>query len=231
MRRLIITVTFLLFTGCTADSGNIVVAFDTSGITGPMSPGDGLMTDDDGYAHLEWFPAFLVIRVTAEDMDEPVTVTWPEEIPDDLGEEVVLDFEVPAGDAREVSLVLLLVDGEGMTGTHVSPGPGRAPERVDISAGGTAEVTITPQLLPRGTVEATWRTAYSVVSVSWIDDRAGAVLPSTPAADGFTTTALSVGRTYWPRVELDGGEFRDISSQRVILESEGQTLPVELQLD
>jgi hypothetical protein len=219
--------------GCAADggTGSLAIAFDTSGLTGPMSPGDGSMTDEDGLAHLEWFPVFLVVRVTAADMGDPVVATWPEEIPGSLGSEVALDIEVPAGDAREVTLDLLLVDEDGVTGTFVSPAPGARPQVVDVAAGATQDLDITPRQLPTGTVAATWSGVHPVASVSWIDDRVGVVLPPSQAEAGSATTTLSIGRIYWPRVELDDGTVLDLQSQRVVVSTEGQIVAVELHLE
>ncbi len=219
--------------GCSADgsSGSIQVALDTSGLVGPFPNGGNPMSDDTGLARLELFPAYIVYWIEANDMDETLTGTWPEEIPDDIEDEIVIDVEVPAGEERSVSLDLIMVDSSTLATTYMSPSPGEEPQKVDIEAGQDTDLEITLTELGRGTVEASWSSSFDVASVSWVDERAGAVLPSAAADTGTVTVELSIGRTYWPRVELRDGTVEDLEHQIIELDRAGVQLNIELDLD
>ncbi len=223
----------LLVASCAAeDTGRVVVAFDVSGLTGPQAGGDDLMTDEAGMAHLDRFPAYLVLRVEGEDLDEPVTASWPEEIPseEELEGDVALEVEVPAGEGREVFLDLLWAEG-GEVSTYVVPEPGAAPPTVAIAGGGEEELILAPVELPRGTVVAELGSSHEVISFAWVDDQTFAALPSVdPTGEEEIVSQLAVGRTYWPLVELADGSRPDLSRQTVNLDSEGELLEITLDL-
>jgi len=232
MKKALLLLLAVSIIGCTGEDhdASVVVAFTGFSLTGPTADPGTPVTDESGLAHLDRFPAFLVVRVTATDLDLPVVGTWPEVVPEDFDEtdDVELELEVPPGEGRQVDVSLMWADEADVVDTFVSP----ATAPFDVVSNQTTEVPIDfPDALARGTVRATWSAAHDVASVAWVDSFLGAVMPPSPAVDGLATTELSEGRTYWPIVlYADGSEGPDLSSQTVTLTA-GQSLDVTLQLD
>lgn len=85
-----------------------------------------------------------------------------------------------------------------------------------------------PAELDRGTVEATWD--GPVASLSWVDDRAGVVLPAVSVTGDRAAVELSFGRVYWPRVTFEDGTVSDLDHQPVSLSAEGELQQIVLEL-
>lgn len=233
-RRLsFLLIALTLVCACTPgqDEGNLVVAFEPGALTGPTADPGTPMTDDSGYARLDWFPAFLVVTVEAEDLDAPVIETWPTLVPETNPEVVTLEVDVPAGTARRLTVEVLVANDGGDTSTFVDPPPSGAEKELEIVAGQVTDVEVELQELQYGTVTATVSPLELVEGVSWVDDRAGAVLPALSPTDGAVEYELAVGRVYWPRIIDSDGNSVDFPMQTVSLSTEGQTREITLELE
>jgi hypothetical protein len=231
MKRSLSLIFATLLTACDAGSaGELVLAIDTSSLTGPLADSGTPITDETGLALLERFPLFLVLRVNGSDLDQPIVATWPEEVPEELPETVTLELEIPAGEERRGSLDLVIVEDTGSVFTYVLPEPGNSPPTFDIAPGQEMLMDLAPAELAHGTLEATWNGSPSLDHLSWVDDRAGVVLPPVIVNDDQTTAELSVGRVYWPRVTFEDGTVSDLDHQPVSLSSEGELQQIELEL-
>lgn len=187
------------------------------------------MMDEDGYAHLDRFPVFIVIQVEADDMSHPVSAVWPEVVPEQVPDEVPLELEVDEGESRRVT-VQLAQAAEGVAGIYISPAQGSDPLEVNVVAGETTEVEVELTELGTGTVMASWPEDQAVASLSWVDDEMGLILPPTEATGRMTTTPLAARRTYWPRVTMENGDVIDLPLQSISLDRVGESLDVSLEI-
>ncbi len=232
MKLAFITLVCLTAWSCTqpVDEGVVVFALDSEMLRGPTADPGTPMLDESGIAHLDRFPAFLVIRVEADDLESPIITHWPTEVPEELPEVVTLDLSVPAGMGRRVAVDLVLADDVGFVTTWIAPAINGPDLITDVAAGEDVEIDVPLSEVPRGTITATWDHGYSVEGLSWVDDSLGATLPTMSPIDEAVTTELAVGRLYWPRVVLTDGSTLDLPEQSVSITREGERSDVTLNL-
>jgi hypothetical protein len=187
------------------------------------------MVDSTGLARLDRFPAYLVATVDS-DGERPVVGRWPAAVPAEMPLEVTLDLTVPAGDDREVSVILALAGDDGAVTTYAAPGPGEPPLLVDVPAGAVAEVDAALAALGFATVRATWDREADVAGVAWVDEVLGVAYPAQAPDGDAVETALAVGRLYWPRVELESGDVLDLRTQSVALARAGEVVQARLDI-
>jgi hypothetical protein len=186
------------------------------------------MRGDDGLVHLDRFPLFLIARVTGPSLTEPVTESWPDEVPTVTPEEVDLDIILPPGEDHRLKVALLALSEEHNLVTYEAPGPGESPLTARIVSNEETLLDITLTELERGTVNLSWAPMLSVESVAWVDDEAGVRLPPTRPEQNNYLAQLAVGRTYYPEVTLESGEFQAFRELAVTLERQGQVKPVHI---
>ncbi len=197
----------LLSAACFVDGTADPVAARITLALGGVTKG-GLVAPDETI-DLDERPCYVAATVSAEDLAAPVRAAWACDPGDTPGGTAELSLEVPAGDERELQVVVFLMEPEGLvTLTDF--------RREDWSSG-VVDLDITPTEAATGQVDGfITGTDRDVVAVRLVDNETGVRLPpvaTTASGGGFHFTADRVprGRFFRLELELTDGETHEVT--------------------
>jgi hypothetical protein len=183
---------------------------------------DTPLRDDLGLYDLSAHPIFLRLEVSANDLEEPALVDWPDD-QDDLiapAESVLLELEVESGDARQLDAVLFLVTDGTLAAYRADPSP-----TLNLSPGQVADVDLTLAELEYGTVSGS---AEAAAAVLWVDMATDVILGRfEPDADGqFIAAPLPILRSLYPVWEMLDGSLTPDPARALAIPTAGVTAPL-----
>lgn len=190
--------------------------------------------DVDGLLHLARVPAFVQVRVTGPDIEEPLVAAWPEEGAAPASSTVTLDLEVPAGPARAFELLAYVCDGNAVRAWANDEAIVR-----DLPGGLSSELGVDLAAVPTGVLVAdlTGPSASQVRQVMVVDGDPEAGVGEGPAVafpavavtdDDLELQGLPIGRPLCFRLVVEGGDDVLSPTSPVTLTAAGQRLEVDI---
>jgi len=145
-------------------------------------------------------PFIVEAAIEADDLSEPVTAVWAGSVQDDVD----LSVSVPAGQNRNLSVVVFAWDGE-IVSTYKAFVSGLTLESGDQSVDVDAEPSST------WTLDVALETVGSMPKAAAVEEaQLGILFPSVPVTDGrFVIEGLPTGRFFYIVVQNEDGSWSD----------------------
>ncbi|MCD6500144.1 MAG: hypothetical protein J7M25_17765 [Deltaproteobacteria bacterium] len=145
-------------------------------------------------------PLIVEAAIEADDLAEPVTACWAGAVQDDVS----VSLSVPAGQNRNLSVVVFAWDGE-IVSTYKAFVSGLALESGDQSVDVDAEPSAT------WTLNVALETVGSMPKAAAVEEaQLGILFPSVPVTDGrFVISGLPTGRFFYVVVQYEDGSWSD----------------------
>ncbi|MBN1945551.1 MAG: hypothetical protein JW797_07730 [Bradymonadales bacterium] len=190
--------------------------------------------EEDGLVHIDRVFAYIQVEVNGPGMAEPALVSWPEEGTRNPRQQVSLEFEVPAGLARQFTILAYVYQGGQVRiwrddGTLVADLEGGRSSSLAASLLQVGRGAVSCELTGAGAASVTEAMAIDGDPEQGFDSGPGVAWPPVEVQESqFEITDLPVGRPLTFRLVQEGEDEALLPPLQIELSEPAETVPCQI---